>query len=1145
MELRILGPLDVRDGPRSITLGGGKERGLLALLVLNANETVSIDRLVDDLWPDNAPATAAKVVQNHVSRLRRKLGDGLLVTQGSGYALRLEPGSLDVDRFEELVEEGRRALASGDPRRASALLQEALALWRGTPLSDFAFEPFAQTEIVRLQERRLVALEQRIEADLALGRHADVVGELEALVAANPLRERLRAQLMLAFYRCRRQAEALSVYQDARRVLTGELGIEPSTELQRLERAILQQDPALELRAPIEQRRHAASPLIGRERELGVLLDGLDETLSGHGGLFVIVGEAGIGKSRLADELAAQAREGGAVTLFGRAWEAGGAPAYWPWVQAIRSYLRGRDPTTVREQLGTGAADVAQMLPELRELLPDVGEPPSLDPEGARFRLFDATASFLREAGKAQPLVLVLDDLHAADVPSLLLLQFLAQQPAEMRVLVLGIYRDPELAPDHPLAPQLAELTRIATQSLQLRGLPEAEVTRFIEASDELEPSAGLAAAIHRKTEGNPLFVGEILRLAAAEGGLAIPASVREVIARRLRHLSDACKRVLTLASVLGREFDLDALARVSERELDGLLELLDEAIAARVVGELPGAQGRLRFAHVLIRDTLYDELPATRRLRLHRQVGEALERLYASDLDQRLTELAHHFHAALPTGDAGKAMEYARRAGHRAATLLAYEEAARLYASALEISETHAAGDKVERCELLLRLGDVQARAGDISAAKETFVRAAELAREAAMPELLARAALGYGGRFVWSRAWGDTKLVPLLEEALAALPEADSELRVRLLSRLAAGPLRDILPAEKREVMSQEAVDIARRLGDPATLAYALAGRNDANWGPEFVEERLAIANELVEVAAAAGDGEWMYAGYDCRFNPLLELGDLSSAHRDHEAGARLAELLRQPAQLWDSAVRAAQLALFEGRFEEAEVAVHETLEVGLPAQSANAQLAFDLQTYALRREQGRLEEVIGVVEHAVHAYPGYPVWQYVLADALVELGRMDNARRAFDACAVNGFSMHLEMQWLYSLCLLSEVCRELGDVDRAAELYGLMSPFARHNATLPPELCWGSVSRGLGVLAATISRWDEAARHFDAALEQNEAMGARPALAYTRYDYARMLLARGEPGDSERAEELLAAAKALSEELGMTALVAKVGT
>ena len=1160
MEFRILGPLDIRDGDRTIPVGGGRQRRLLGLLILNANEAVSTDRIVEELWGERAPPTAPKVVQNHVSQLRRVLTNTVLVTEGSGYTLRLEPGSLDLDRFEQLMREGRGALARDDAHAASAMLREALALWRGPPLADFAFDSFAQTEIARLEERRLVALEERIEADLALGLHVDLVAELEALIARYPLRERLRGQLMLALYRSGRQSEALRVYQEARRALVEELGIEPGPALRQLERAVLGQDAGLELSPTVEaadeasDRRQLSGELIGRERELESLLDALEDALSGRGRVLLIGGEPGVGKSRLADELSERARQRGAVVLFGRAWEAGGAPAYWPWVQAIRGYIRDREGGAVRRQLGNGAADLAQMLPELRELFPDIGPPASSDPEGARFRLFDATAFFLRQASAVQPLVLVLDDLHVADTPSLLLLEFLARELLDMRLLVLGAYRDTELEPESPLSATVAELTRRPAAMVRLRGFAASDVSRFIEANHGIGSPRRLAEAIHLETEGNPLFVGEILRLLAAEGRLdeaveapaarlGIPPSVREVIGRRLRHLSDECKSVLTLASVLGREFDLDALVRVTEYELDPLLDLLEEAISARVVGEVPGTHGRLRFTHILIRDTLYDDVPATRRLRLHRQIGEVLEEMYATDLHAHLAELAYHFDAAVPAVDARKAVQYAWRAGDRASALLAYEEAARLYATGIKMLEAHATGDKVGRCELMLRLGDVQARAGDISSAKQTFLRAAEVARDAGTPEQLARAALGYGGRFVWSRAWGDTELVPLLEEALAGLPEEDSELRVRLLTRLAAGPLRDTLPPEPRERMSQDAVDMARRLGNSATLAYALEGRYDANWGPDVLEGRLAIADELLQVARAAGDAERVYAGCDCRFIALLESGDLPAAHRSHEAASDLAYQLRQPAQLWDTAVRRAQLALFEGRFAEAEPAIHEGLELGLPVQSANAQLAFDLQMYALRREQGRLEEVLDMIERAGDAYPAYPVWRYVVIDVFAELERMDDARAALGASAADDYPLYLEMQWLFAMSLLPEVCRYLEDVAAASAIYELLRPYPRRNAVLPPELCRGSVSRGLGILAATAADWNAAAGHFEVALEMNAAMGARPWLAHTQYDYARMLLARGGAGDRDRARDLLSSANALSRQLGMTALAGKV--
>jgi DNA-binding SARP family transcriptional activator/tetratricopeptide (TPR) repeat protein len=1156
MDFRILGPLEVREGDQPIPLAGGRQRAVLALLILNANETVSTDRLVEELWGERAPATAPKVVQNHVSQLRRALGDGLLVTHGAGYTLRLEPGSVDLDRFERLLQEGRRALAGGDAEQASDLLSQALSLWRGPPLADFAFESFAQTEIARLEERRLVALEERIDADLALGRHADLVGELEALVRDHPRRERLHCQLMLCLYRSGRQAEALDVYQAARKALVEELGIDPGRRLRELHQAILRQDPALELAgagpAAEPTPETARGAFVGRAAELAELVAGLDDALAGHGRLFLLVGEPGIGKSRLADELITHARARGARVLVGRCWEAGGAPAYWPWVQSLRAYVRESEIPALRSQLGDGAADLAQIVPELRQRFPELADPPSLESEGARFRLFDATAEFLRNASESRSILLVLDDLHAADASSLLLLQFIARQLGSTRMLLLCAYRDVDPIPGQTLTALLAEVAREpVTRRLSLGGLSEREVAEYLELTASEMASPELVAALHEETEGNPLFVAETVRLLTVEGvgaesaaaTVAIPQSVRDVIARRLTHLSDECNRVLVLASVLGREFALDALARLSGVSEEELLDMLDEAMAARVVSDVPGGPGRLRFAHVLFRDTLYEGLTTVRRVRIHRHAIEAIETLYGDEPGPHLAELAHH---SIAGSEFDKALPYAKRAGDRALALLAYEESARLYETALEALDLAGASDEEMRCELLLRLGDAQARAGDVPAAKKTFLRAAEAARSAVLPDQLARAALGYGGRFVWSRAWCDAQLIPLLEEALTALPDEDSELRARLLARLTGGPLRDTLAREPRVAMSQQAVDIARRLGDPATLAYALEGRYETDWSPDVLEERLATANELIEVAESTGDAERAYAGHDCRFYALIEAGDVPAAYQDHEVANRLAHQLRQPAQLWDTVTRGAFLALFEGRFEEAEAAIHEALELGRLAQSANAQQAFDLQMYALRREQGRLREVVEVVERAVDDYPAYPVWRYVLADVFAQLGRMDDARATLDVLAADAFPAYAaggEMQWLCSISLLPEVCRDLRDAVQAATLYKLLFPHSRLNAVTPPELCLGSVSRGLGILAATMSKWPDALQHFEDALEMNATTCARPWLAYSQYDYAYMLLARGNAGDRERADDLLASARTLSQELGMSALAEKI--
>jgi DNA-binding SARP family transcriptional activator len=443
MDYRTLGPLEAFDGERRLSLGGTRQRAVLALLLLHRNEALTRDVIVDQLWGEAPPPTAPKVLQNCVSALRKELpgGSETLRTVGGGYVLRVSKGECDLDRFETLVAEGRAALAEDQPDDAARRLRDALALWRGPPLSDFAYESFAQEEIVRLQELHLAAVEERIEADLALGRHAELVAELEGLVARHPLRERLRGQLMKALYRSGRQAEALAAYHDARRALLGELGIEPGRALQDLQRGILEQDPSLDrpvAAAPaasggrpdaVRPGRRAAAPFVGRDDELALLDAGLEDALAGRGRLFLVVGGAGAGKTRLADEIASRAKAHGASILWGRGWHEAGAPAYWPWRQALQ--------------------DAGQTLQE-----PEAGD------ADARFRFFGAVTELVRAEAARQPLLLVLDDLEAADEDSLLLLEFLASELPEMAALVVALGRE-ETA-------RLDELARLATRTIQL-----------------------------------------------------------------------------------------------------------------------------------------------------------------------------------------------------------------------------------------------------------------------------------------------------------------------------------------------------------------------------------------------------------------------------------------------------------------------------------------------------------------------------------------------------------------------------------------------------------------------------------------------------------------------------------------------------
>ena len=1158
MDFRILGPLEVLDEGVAITLGGSKQRALLALLLLHPNETLSTDRLIDELWGERPPANAAKTVQMQISRLRKALAGeagngsaGVVVTRERGYELALDPERLDSHRLERLVAEGRSELASGRPaaRRfgtrggAVAVARRSAGGVRLRTLCAAGDRPF--------DDLRVAALEQLVEAKLSLGRHAELVGQLEALIGEYPYREGLRAQLMLALYRSDRQAEALQAYQDARRTLVEELGIEPGERLRELERAILAQDPELHVAAvadPAAAEPGAETPgsaFVGRDAELSALVGGLDDAFAGRGRLFLLGGEPGIGKSRLAEELVARAGGRGARVLIGRCWEAGGAPAYWPWVQSFRAYVRETDMAALRSQLGAGAADLAAIVPELRQRFPDLPEPPSPESEGARFRLFEAASSLLLIATRDRPVVLVLDDLHAADEPSLLLLRFVAREIAASRVLLVCAYRDVDPTLRDPLSSALAELVREPhTAHIALTGLSERDVAEYIELSTGVEPAAQLVRAIHTETEGNPLFVAEVVRLLAGEGQIAeqgahlrIPPGVRAVIGQRVGRLSERCRDLLVPASVMGREFGLDALARLSGVSPDELLDFLDEAMAERVLGDVPGSPGRLRFGHALIRDTLYEELTPARRMRLHRDAAAALEAVYAAELEPHLAELAQHYFVAAPAGGADQAIEYARRAGDRAASQLAHEEAVRLYRMAIDALSVSGEVHEVARCELLLALGEAQARAGDTTAAKEALLAAAETARKLHLPQQFGGAALGFEGRFVWPRAT-DERTIPLLEEALQLL-EGDSALRVGVLARLCGALRAEPWRHEERATISKEAVASARRLGDPATLAYALEGR----WAvlfdavPANPTERLAVATEMAELGHEAGDKERAWSGHLARLIVLTERGDRRAADAELDSIVDLAEALRQPAQLQMTLGTRAVFALLDGRFEAAEELIGESVTLGQRTWIVSL-LNARMELWMLRRHQARLPEVKEAIEHCAVEFPERgPFCQSVLAHLNAELGDMGEARRLFDRLAADEFAnVPPTSDRVVNLGLLSDVAAMLNDADHAEVLYRLLLPAAACNAVDLPEIFTGAVARNLGLLAAVMGRWAEAERHFEAALEMNERFGARPWVAHTQLGFSRMLLARNEAGDREQSLDLLRNARQSFGQLGM---------
>jgi DNA-binding NarL/FixJ family response regulator len=913
---------------------------------------------------------------------------------------------------------------------------------------------------------------------------------------------------------------------------------------------------------------------VGREAELVALTTDLDAAAAGRGGVVLLAGEPGIGKTRLAEELAAQAAARGVLVLWGRCWEGEGAPAFWPWVQIVRAYIETADPAVLRQEMGAGAADIAQVVPAVGECLPHLPAPPPLEPEAARFRLFDSLAGFLRAAAARRPLLLVLDDLHWADAPSLALLRFVGRELEDAGLLVVGSYRHVEVDRGHRLLATLADLTRGRGRRLLLGGLDQREVASFVAVVAGVQPAAGLAAAVHRQTDGNPFFVTEVVRLLASQGRLGhaeagsplaagLPEGIRAVVAERLGRLSDDCQGVLEVAAVLGRDFQLRALQPASGLEADRLLELLEEAEAARVIAAVADGLGRWRFGHALVREVLYESLPAARRIRLHGRVGEALEALYVADPGPHLAELAHHFVAAAPGGEemAGRAVRVATAAGRRALELLAWEEAADLFERALAALELAERLDQQQRCQLLLALGEARMAASDVAAARAAYQQAGELARRIGSPEVLARAGLGLGLEFtsgivdpaevglleealVASSGLVDPVEVGLLEEALVALGDADSRLRARVLARLARA-LVFTSAAERRLQLSEEAVALARRLGDPATLAAVLYDRHLVIWGSERAEvagERLAVATEVVDLAERIGDRAMALRGRGLRRTDLLELGDLAGFDAELAAAERTAEELRQLHHRWQLPLARASQAALAGRFAEAEQLAAQGLAIGRRAGDKGAGVGYTALVGTLRLMEGRFGETVELFRRLSARFPTVLAYRTGLAAALAEAGRPDEAQAEVERLVGGDLAaLPRDLSWSWSLAILALACHRLGDAERAANVRELLESYADRNIVIARvgAHCLGPAAYYLGLLDLTLGQAEQAVRRFQHAVALAARLQARPIIARCHEGQARALLALDRPGARQQAATLLEQVAAISEELGIHGL------
>jgi DNA-binding SARP family transcriptional activator len=736
VDVRLLGSFEVRRGGSPLALGGHRQRAVLAILALAPNESVSADVLAERLWSGSPPRGASGTLQAYVSNLRRVLEPDrapratatLLRSTSNGYLLALPDGSRDVDRFEADVAAARRSLGGGDPSTAVRLAQQALARWRGPALADLADEPFAAADILRLEEARLQVVELQAEAQLAIGDHADVVASLRPLTDAHPLRERLRGQLMLALYRCGRQAEALEVARVGRELLAEELGIDPDPAIRTLERAILRQDPELAApdraassvpvvtppsRGPAGTRRGSVDGrLVGRIEEREVLDRALAAVTDGGGRAVLIGGEPGIGKTRLAEAFAREVHD--ASVVWGRCQELGAAPPFWPWRQVLRALMGELDAPQLRTVLGADAGVVLEVAPELADLIGAVAPTRVPDADTARFRFFEAAARLFAAVSEHRPIVVVLEDIHWADASSMAMLRHLVRALRGTATLIVATHRTVGVADRSLLATTLGALAREPiVERLLLPGLTTTEATALIGDLLGSDPDDELVDAVRDRTGGNPLFIIHLARLlegvldtdpeqARAAVHREVPPAVVDLIGMRVAEQPEPTRRLLEIAAVVGRRFELGLLVQVESQPFDVALATVEPAIAAGLVVE-DAVAGTYRFTHALLREAIVAQLGRSNAGRLHGRIGDALA---TRGVDARsLPTLAHHYWEAAGIGWAEAALETASAAATAAMAGLAFEDAERHLEHASTLLARRPAGETRDRAELGVRL--------------------------------------------------------------------------------------------------------------------------------------------------------------------------------------------------------------------------------------------------------------------------------------------------------------------------------------------------------------------------------------------------------------------------------------------------------
>lgn len=889
---------------------------------------------------------------------------------------------------------------------------------------------------------------------------------------------------------------------------------------------------------------------VGRSDEREALLAAWKEARVGGRRVVLVSGEPGIGKTSLVAEIARAAHDEAATVLFGRCDEDAAAP-YQPFVEALRGYAGGAGVATVVAQAGTSLPALARLVPGLFDESSFTGSGGSADADTERFWLFESVVTWLSAVAAESPVVLVLDDLHWAGKPTLLLLRHIVRTESLRGLLVLGTYRDTDLGRSHPLADMLADLRRDpGVERVALSGLAEAEVAEFVAAAGhELDDgSTDLVSAVHAETEGNPFFVDQVLRHLVETGaisqkvtwaqgttghGLGIPEGVREVIGRRLRLLTDDSNAILEAAAVVGREFDLDLAASVADVDIEKVLDAFEAAETARLVTGVGAAGRTFTFAHALVRSTILDEIATTRRLRLHRRAAVALEPRAAID-SSLLADLAHHYGEAAALGETAKAIHYAKLAADHALDGLAYEEAAALLLEAIGVLDPKSTSDQRSRADLLLGYGRALWSAGDRASADNAFWEVVELARRLGDPDLLADAAIDLSGRRGWREAGvSNPQTVALLEEAIARLPATDSPLRAIVLSRLASELYFEADTYDRRVGLRQEAVAMAERIGDPRTRLSVL----DVGFGgvvsPDGISVPADLAEEILLLARQVGDLGHEINGLGwCLYN-RLQVGDLDAAEEFVNQATAIAERVRQREYLWSTMVHRATVTMARGRIVEAERYANEALAIGKSAGIETALQMFGVFEIGRRRLVGGLEEMQPLTQAMMDQYPRVPAWRTGLAYISAELGDLEAAAEQLAILAADDFSgLPVDGNWPVGISLCALAATRVGDRELCADIADRMRPLDGWAicAGMPAD-CFGASELFRGMAAMAAGRVDGEAL-LAVGIDRNRAAGMPFWAAHGEREWGRLLIQQGKSDD---ARTLLLAALGTYDRLG----------